>query len=74
MENIKRYETKFQYYVKEKNLSYGILANITGITKSTIYNYALGRRTPDIYNACKIAEVLGLDLSEIKVLFKPYFG
>lgn len=74
MEDLKRYNTKFQFYIEQRDLSYGVLANVTGIPKSTLYNYALGRRTPDIYNAIKIAEILRLDMAEIKVLFKPYFG
>ena len=74
MEDLKRYNTKFQYYVEERQLSYGVLAAVTKIPKSTLYNYAMGRRTPDIYVAFKIAETLRLDPNEIKVLFKPYFG
>lgn len=41
------------------------LADRSGISQGTISNYANGTRTPNIYNAIKIADVLGCSIEEL---------
>ena len=74
LDDIVKYETKFQYYILKKGLSYRILSSLTNIPKSSLYNYAIGRRIPDFKTAFKIIKILGLEPSELERLFDPYYG
>lgn len=46
--------------LKEKNMSQGELAKITGVTQSTISRYVCGKRFPDIESVIKMAGALGV--------------
>lgn len=50
----------------EKRITQGQLAEAIGITRSTISNYEIGRRTPRLKDLQNIAKVLGVGLD--------YFG
>lgn len=63
-------ETYLKKLLIERGISYGMLAKVTGISKSCIYYYANGLRKPDVDSALKIIEALRLDYVELSKLFK----
>lgn len=65
------YETYFKKLIDERGYSYNIISSLTGIPRSTISNYASGRRKPDIQTACRIMKALNIDISLIGKLFEP---
>lgn len=68
-----QYETLLKKIIEEKGWSYRMISVMTGIARSTISNYALGKRVPDVQTACKIIKVLQLDMSLIDRLFEPVY-
>jgi len=67
------YETLLKKIMEERGTSCRILSIMTGIPRSTLSNYVIGRRAPDIQTACKIIKVLQLDVSIIDKLFEPVY-
>jgi DNA-binding XRE family transcriptional regulator len=51
----------------KKNISQSDLAIFTGIHRSTISNYELGKRNPDIVNLFKLAGMLKCQVGELVV-------
>lgn len=48
-----------------RNLSQSQLAERLWIDRSSLSGYEIGKRTPDIYMLCRIADELGLSLDEL---------
>ena len=68
-----KYETKLKMIIVERGLSYGIVSKMTGIPKSTISNYANGYRTPDYRTACRLIDILDIDIDVFATLFDPVY-
>lgn len=66
-----KYETLFKKIILDKGLSYNIVSKMTGIPKSTIGNYAIGARKPDLHSVCTIMRALQLESDLIYSLFEP---
>lgn len=67
------YPTKFKMIIEKRNVSYGTLSAVTGLTRQALYNYANGLRKPDIQTACLIIKTLNLGINEIETLFEPVY-
>lgn len=62
-------ETYLKKILTERGISYGMLAKVTGLSKTCVYYYVNGLRKPDIDSALKIFNALRLDYSELGKLF-----
>lgn len=52
--------------MQEKQISYGELSKMTGLTKATLYNYATGKtKKLAINNLDKIAKALNIDVMDL---------
>ncbi len=54
---------------KEKNITQAQLAELLGVTKSTVGNWETGIRIPGMLKAIKLASVFGVGIGEI--IFLP---
>ena len=54
--------TNIKIYRKARNLSQSQLAERLWIDRSSLSGYEIGKRTPDIYMLCRIADELDLPL------------
>lgn len=54
--------TNIKIFRKARNLSQSQLAERLWIDRSSLSGYEIGKRTPDIYMLCKIADELDLPL------------
>lgn len=66
-----KYETLFKKIIVEKELSYRIISRITGISRTSLCNYANGYRKPDLETACQIIRKMQFDSELIFTLFEP---
>lgn len=57
-------------YMKKQDLSRSDLGRITGLTRGCISNYTNGYNPPSLVNLGVLAEVLGVNISEIVVYKK----
>lgn len=71
MSDVFRYPTLLKKIIGEKGLSSNSVAKMCGLSPSTFSNYVTGYRTPDLYTAIKIADVLRLPESSLAKLFRP---
>ncbi len=55
------FSEKLQELMKEKGLTAKELGKISGVGKTTIYNYVNKKTTPTIQNIVKISKILGVD-------------
>lgn len=57
--------SRIRIWRKRRNLSQVRLADLAGITQSTLSNYENGRREPAVSTLIRIAEVLDVSLDEL---------
>lgn len=55
--------TKLKTLRREKGLPQQFVAEMLGVTRTTIYNYETGKRRPNIDDLQKLAEIYGTDLA-----------
>lgn len=66
-----KYETLMKKKLVEGNISYGVMANLCGMSRTTIINYATGKRIPNWEDGIKIAHILDVGIFDFVRLFKP---
>lgn len=65
MSNIRKQPNKFQQHCIENGLTAGMVAEILGISKFTVYSYYRGERLPSRKTCKLMEEKLGVDANEI---------
>ena len=58
------FEKNLKYYRLKKNMSKKELADSLGVSAMAISNYESGKRTPDIEMITKLAEILGIKITD----------
>ena len=63
---------KILYAMKDAELGIGGLSELSGVRKNDLLSFLAGIKEPDLRSSCKIADALGIDVSELRAEEETY--
>lgn len=63
---------KILYAMKDAELGIVGLSELSGVRKNDLLNFMAGIKEPDLCSSCRIADALGMDVSELRADEETY--